>query len=42
VKRRLSIFVLFFALLLLAAVGWAAEGVRYGLTGSRRGALAPS
>jgi hypothetical protein len=41
-KRWLYIVALCSALLLLAVAGWAADGVRYGLTGSRRRALAPS
>jgi hypothetical protein len=41
-KRRLYIVTIFSALLLLALVGWAIDGVRYGLTGSRRRALATS
>ena len=41
-KRRLYILVFCSALLLLALAGWAIAGVRYGLTGQRRGALATS
>jgi hypothetical protein len=41
-KRRLYILVFCSALLVLAVGGWAIAGVRYGLTGSRRGALATS
>jgi hypothetical protein len=41
-KRRLYILTLVFALVLFAVAGWAVEGVRYGLTGSRRRALATS
>jgi hypothetical protein len=40
VKRSIYIVAICFVLLLVACVGWAVEGVRYGLTGSRRRALA--
>jgi hypothetical protein len=39
-KRRLYIVLICLLLLLVACVGWAVEGMRYGLTGSRRRSLA--
>jgi hypothetical protein len=41
-KRWLYIVTFFSALLVLALAGWAVDAVRYGLTGSRRRALATS
>jgi hypothetical protein len=39
-KRQLYIVVICLVLLLVALGGWVVEGVRFGLTGSRRRALA--
>jgi hypothetical protein len=41
-KRSLTIVAICLAVLVVACVGWAVEGLRYGLTGSRRRALATS